>query len=246
MPGAKTIYIVDDDIFICKGLTGLLSEVGYEVRSFASAAALLSCGSLDRPGCLLLDVCTADQSAFDLQRFIQNGNGRVPVIFMTGDGDVAMAVRAMKAGAIDFLIKPLSRSDLLAAVARALAKCDELRGAHRRQLRARELIASLTPREREVFDLVVMGKRNKEIASALGSQEATVKVHRSRVMRKLGTRSFAELMRFGLQYDLVPNVHDDRADPRREVTHRTRAKSSGRVAPDYIAGGVPLPAGGLD
>ncbi len=246
MPGAKTIYIVDDDICIRKGLTGLLSEVGYEVRSFASAAALLACGSLDRPGCLLLDVCTTDQSAFDLQRVIQNGNSKVPVIFMTGNGDVAMAVRAMKAGAIDFLIKPLSRSDLLAAIARALAKCDELRGAHWRQLRARELIASLTPREREVFYLVVMGKRNKEIASTLGSQEATVKVHRSRVMRKLGTRSFAELMRFGLQYDLVPNVHDDQRDPRRRVARPTRRQAPIGGVPGYIAAGIPLPAGGLD
>jgi FixJ family two-component response regulator len=203
MLNLKTVYIVDDEVSVRKRLTRLLSDSGYDVQSFASADAFLFFANRDRPCCLLLDVRVPDRRGFALHERLRSSEVKIPVIFMTGHVDIAMVVRAMKAGAIDFLTKPVSKSKLLPAVRLALAKSAEWHATQLKQLLARERLARLTPREREVFALVLAGKRNKQIADTLASQEATVKVHRSRLMRKLETGTLAELLRFGEQLDAI-------------------------------------------
>src|SRR5208282_4008534 len=201
MPNSKTVYIVDGELSVRKRLTRLLADAGYDAQSFASADAFLLFAILDQPCCLLLDVRVSDRRSFALHERLRSSGFKVPVIFMTGHVNVAMVVRAMKAGAIDFLSKPVSKSKLLPAVRLALVKSAEWHATRLKQLLARERLARLTPREREVFALVLAGKRNKQIADTLASQEATVKVHRSRLMRKLETGTLAELLRFGEQFD---------------------------------------------
>ena len=201
MPNPKRVYIVDGEISARKRLTRLLSDSGYGAQAFASADAFLFLASLDQPCCLLLDVCVPDRRGFALHERLRSSGVRVPVIFTSGHVNIAMVVRAMKTGAIDFLTKPVTKSKLLPAVRLALAKSAEWHATRLNQLLARERLARLTPREREVFALVLAGKRNKQIADTLASQEATVKVHRSRLMRKLETGTLAELLRFGEQFD---------------------------------------------
>jgi FixJ family two-component response regulator len=203
MPNPNIVYIVDSEISVRRRLTRLLSDSGYDAQSFASADAFLFFASLDRPCCLLLDVRVPDRLGFALHERLRSSEFKVPVIFMTGHVDIATVVRAMKAGAIDFLTKPVSKGELLPAIRLALAKSAEWHASQLKQLLARERLARLTPREREVFVLVLAGKRNKQIAETLASQEATVKVHRSRLMHKLETGTLAELLRFGEQFDAI-------------------------------------------
>jgi len=210
MPDGKRVHIVDDDASIRDGLYRLLSGLGYDVTTHGSAAAFLADAQIDRPCCLLLDVCLADQSGFRLQQQLLNIEAGVAIVFMTGHGDIAMGVRAMKAGAIDFLTKPLRTSELVSAIELALANSCESQRVRLKQLQARELYARLTPREREVLALVLMGARNKQIADALESQEATVKVHRSRLMRKLEARTLAELLQIGQQLGMSAGVIGER------------------------------------
>jgi FixJ family two-component response regulator len=204
MPRTRTIHIVDEDGAACLGLQHAMADMGYVVRSFESVADFVSFGRPDDPDCVLLDVGRTDHSGFELQRQIALEGATVPIIFITGDGDIPMAVRAMRAGAIDFLTKPVTREALIGAIARALAKRDEWCGAQMRRSRAHELFVRLTPREREVFVHLLAGQRNKQIASALESREATIKVHRSRLMRKLEARTLTELLQVGRQLDLEP------------------------------------------
>lgn len=218
----KWVYIVDEAAAHRKWLTRLLAELGYEVESFASTAAFMAQSPGVRPCCLLMDVSRGDESGFKLQFHLQQAGAGIPVVFMTADGDIALGVRAMKAGAIDVLTKPLRTGDLLQAVEAAHAKCREWQGAHLLQLQARELHARLTPRERQVLVLVLLGRRNKQIADALESRESTVKVHRSRLMRKLEVRTLAELLRIGQQLGLVPVAPVARNSPR-DADFRTQA-----------------------
>ena len=208
------VYVVDEASAHRKWLTRLLSEAGHRVKSYASAAAFLADAPIARPCCLLLDVSVNDQSGLKLQHHLTQMDAGIPIVVMTADGDIALGVRAMKAGALDVLTKPLSVGELLPAVASAHAKSREWQGAHLMQMHARELHARLTPREREVLALVLRGRRNKQIADALASQESTVKVHRSRLMRKLEARTLVELLRIAQQLSLVPDVPVARNSPR--------------------------------
>jgi len=199
MTAPPLIHIVDDDDSLRSALQRLLAAAGYRVKAYASAGEFLLDPPADAPGCLLLDLRMPGPSGLDLQEALARHGIRLPVIFLSGHGDLATGVRAMKAGAVDFLSKPVEREPLLAAVARAL----ELDAAQRaasgvdRELRAR--FAMLTAREREVFELVAAGRLNKQIADALGIAERTVKAQRAQVMAKLGAANAAELGRIAAQ-----------------------------------------------
>ncbi|WP_225769771.1 response regulator transcription factor [Inquilinus sp. Marseille-Q2685] len=189
------VLIVDDDEAIREALSDLLRSVGIEAKSFGSTRELLDAAPTDRPGCLILDVRLPGLSGLDLQaQLARSGNTR-PIIFMTGHGDIPMSVRAMKAGALDFLTKPFRDQDMLDAVTAAIEK--DL--AQRREAAAAKevaaLAATLTPREAEVMAAVVKGLMNKQIAGLLGISEITVKLHRGNVMRKMEVRSVADLVR---------------------------------------------------
>jgi FixJ family two-component response regulator len=194
-----TIFLVDDDAGVLKALARLLGSRGYEVRSFISPQAFLADHDASIPGCAVLDVSMPDLDGLALQQALTAAGSHRQVIFLTGKGDIPTSVAAMRAGAIDFLTKPINDTDLLAAIARAEKEDFETRSANAslRSINAR--IAMLTPRELEVMTHVVAGRLNKQIAGDLGTVVQTVKVHRSRVMNKLGVRSVAELGRLASQ-----------------------------------------------
>jgi len=189
------IHVVDDDDSVRTGVVRLLQAAGFEARGYASAGEFLL-GRSDRnaPGCVVLDVRMPGPSGLDLQDALARLEEPLPIVFLTGHGDIPMSVRAMKAGAVDFLAKPVSRDTLLASVRTALARDAETRAAREglRLLRAR--YETLTPREREVFAGVVAGKLNKQIAADLGTAERTVKAHRAQIMGKMQVASVAALV----------------------------------------------------
>ncbi|MGO1074617.1 response regulator transcription factor [Inquilinus sp. CA228] len=189
------VLIVDDDEGIREALTDLLRSIGIETKSFGSTRELLDAAPTDRPGCLILDVRLPGLSGLDLQaQLARTGNTR-PIIFMTGHGDIPMSVRAMKAGAMDFLTKPFRDQDMLDAVAAAIDKDMAQRRDAAAAKEVAALAATLTPRETEVMAAVVKGLMNKQIAGLLGISEITVKLHRGNVMRKMAVRSVADLVR---------------------------------------------------
>jgi FixJ family two-component response regulator len=193
--GKPTVFLVDDDPGVLKGMSRLLRARGYDVRSYASPQAFLAGHDSAVPGCAVLDVAMPGLDGLALQQALTDSGVHRPVIFLTGKGDVPTSVRAMKAGAIDFLTKPVSSDVLLEAIARA-EKTDAEARRHRAELAAIEAkLATLTPREREVLTHVVAGRLNKQIAGDLGTVEKTIKVHRSRMMEKLGVRTVADLVR---------------------------------------------------
>ncbi len=193
------VYIVDDDDSLRSALQRLLTAAGYRVTGYASAGEFLLKPPPDAPGCLLLDVRMPGPSGLDLQQALNRHGIHWPVIFLTGHGDLATGVRAMKAGAVDFLTKPVEREPLLAAIQRALAQDATRRAASALEADLRDRFEQLTPREREVFDLVVAGLLNKQIAHALGIAERTVKAQRAQVMAKLGATNAAELGRIAAE-----------------------------------------------
>ena len=189
------VFVVDDDASLRAALAELFASVGLRVEAFGSAAEFLRRELPDGPSCLVLDVRLPGQSGLDFQADLARTNVQLPIIFITGHGDIPMTVRAMKAGAVEFLTKPFRDQDLLDAVQRAL-DLDRVRREERRsvdELRAR--FQSLTPREQEVITLVSAGLLNKQIAGELGVTEITVKVHRGNGMRKMGARTLADMMR---------------------------------------------------
>jgi len=197
-PPEPTVFVVDDDRAMRESLSWLLDSVGLRVRSYATAADFLAEHDPAQPGCLVLDVRMPGMSGLDLQAELARRGVELPTIVITGHAEVSMAVRAVKAGAIDFIEKPFSDQLLLDRVRQALEIDLEAREVRRRREDARRRLATLTTREREVLNLVVAGKANKEIASALGVSTKTVEVHRAHVMSKMCVDSLAELIRITL------------------------------------------------
>jgi FixJ family two-component response regulator len=191
----RTVFIVDDDPSIRESLVSLLRSVGLGVKALASVAEFLNCPRPDGPTCLVLDVRLPGRSGLDLQRELSAANIELPVIFITGHGDIPMSVQAMKGGAIEFLTKPFRDQDLLDAIQLGLARDHERRENSRALQTLSERFETLTSREREVMIHVVTGRLNKEIAGELGISEITVKVHRAQVMRKMNADSLPELAR---------------------------------------------------
>jgi len=189
------IHVVDDDDSLRTALMRLLGAAGFEARGYASTGEFLLQPVPDRPGCVLLDVRMPGPSGLELQAALQRQGVALPVVFLTGHADVSSSVRAMKAGAVDFLTKPVERATLLDALQRALGLDALQRAARDEAARLRERFAALNPCEREVFDRVVAGKLNKQIADELKIAERTVKLRRAHVMAKLGAGSAAELGR---------------------------------------------------
>ncbi|MDE1182139.1 response regulator transcription factor [Paraburkholderia sp.] len=188
------VYVVDDDPSMREAVGMLLRSVGLRVESFASAQEFLAFSMPDVPACLILDVRLKGQSGFAVQEQIATSKLGLPIIFMTAHGDIAMTVKAMKAGAKDFLAKPFRDQDMLDAVAHALAADEQRRAANRSVAGLRRCYESLTPREREVMSLVASGLMNKQIAAELNLSEITVKIHRAQAMKKMEARSFAEFV----------------------------------------------------
>ena len=190
-----TVFLVDDDAGVLKALSRLLHAKGYEACAFTSAQQFLEEHDPARPGCAIFDISMPGLDGLALQQIFKTGGHQRPVIFLTGKGDIPKTVQAMKAGAIDFLTKPVKNMVLLDAVARAEAADARVRQGLAELTVIEAKIASLTPREREVLSHVIAGRLNKQIAADLGTAEKTIKVHRGRMMDKLGVRTVADLVR---------------------------------------------------
>lgn len=199
---SSLVYVVDDDESVLRAVSRLIRSAGLETETFPSAYDFLASAPPDRPACLVLDVRMPGLGGLDLQESLRRANRDIPIVFVAGQSDVPMSVRAMKGGAVDFLEKPLMDGELLEAVERALARA---RDARDRQAGREEILRryeELTQRERQVLTLVVQGLLNKQIAARLGTSEKTIKVHRGRVMEKMRAGSLAELVRMTQQEDL--------------------------------------------
>jgi FixJ family two-component response regulator len=191
----STVFVVDDDVSVREALEGLIRTAGWEVRTFDSAEAFLCCPPAPGPNCLVLDVSLPDLSGLDLQSSIAGDRAEMPIIFITGYGDVPMTVRAMKAGAVEFLTKPFGEEELLGAIEAALDRSRETVDEQTALRALRERYDSLSRREREVMNLVVTGLLNKQVGGELGISEITVKAHRGRTMEKMRAASLADLVR---------------------------------------------------
>jgi FixJ family two-component response regulator len=199
-----TVIVIDDDVGIQESLASLCRSVGFRVQLFGSVAEFLGSGRPEGPTCLVLDVRLPGQSGLELQRELSAANTQMPIIFITGHGDIPMSVQAMKGGAIEFLTKPFRDQDLLEAIQQGLAR-DRVWLENERKLAVlRARLDTLTRREREIMARVVTGRLNKQIAADLGISEITVKVHRSQVMRKMDARSLADLARMADKLQLAP------------------------------------------
>jgi FixJ family two-component response regulator len=201
---AGTVYLVDNDRAVLKALGRLLRAEGFDVLSFSSAAEFLKAQDFSLPGCILLDIAMPDLNGIDLQRRLGELDCQRPIVFLTGRGTIPMSVEAMKAGAIDFLTKPVSAERLLETLRIALERDQTQRLVRVERDRVDQRLADLTPRERQVLPLIIGGLLNKQIAAELGTAEKTVKVHRARIMTKMGVESVAELVRAAMLAGLTP------------------------------------------
>jgi FixJ family two-component response regulator len=194
-PSDATVFVIDDDKGVRSGIKNLLESMGHRVEAYAATKDFLKAGVTNAPACLVLDVRLPGTNGLDFQRELQAAKIEIPVVFITGHGDIPMTVQAMKAGAVDFLPKPFREQDLLDAVQRALDR-DRARNAQQQEGREIEnLYKTLTPREREVMSFVVGGLLNKQIAGQMGTSETTAKIHRGQVMRKMHAQSLPDLVR---------------------------------------------------
>ncbi len=189
------VFVVDDEPTVCASVKRLVRSVGIEVQTYSSAQEFLRGTRPDVPGCLVLDVRLPDLSGLDLQQELAKANITLPIIFVTGHGDIPMSVRAMKAGAVEFLTKPFREQDLLDAIQHGIQQHRTLRAQRAQIFDLQSRYESLTLREREVFPLVAGGLLNKQVASELGASEKTIKVHRGQVMHKMKAESLADLIR---------------------------------------------------
>jgi FixJ family two-component response regulator len=189
------VFVVDDDASLRTALTNLFQSVGLQAEVFSSAAELLQSELPDVPSCLVLDIRLPGLSGLDFQVELAKANIHIPLIFMTGHGDIPMTVRAMKAGAVDFLSKPFRQQEMLDAVATAIERDRKRRKDHKVLSEVQARFETLTPREREVLAFVAAGLMNKQIAAEIGIAVITVKIHRGHIMKKMGTRSLADLVR---------------------------------------------------
>jgi FixJ family two-component response regulator len=206
---AAFVHIVDDDDAMRRALHRLFEAAGFTVLSYPSGAKLLASPQLDEPGCIILDLQMPGLNGLELQKQLAERASPLPVVFLTGHGNIASSVQAMKGGADDFLEKPAAGVDLLAAVNRAIAKHQLQRAEHDRAAALKAKAAVLTEREAQVFALMVRGKRNKQIAYEIGTSERTVKAHRRKIMEKLDVRSFAEAVTVADRLGLTDPAKDE-------------------------------------
>jgi FixJ family two-component response regulator len=207
------VHVVDDDATFRAATARLLGASGYHVALYGSASELLERLPDGDPGCILLDVKMSGLSGPQLQDRLRELGCKLPIVFLSGYGDVPTSVRAIKAGAEDFLSKPALKKDLLAAIERALRRHEEERDQSARIAAMRSLVSRFTPREMQVFELVVRGKLNKQIAHELGIAERTIKAHRQQVMEKCGVQSLAELVLIAERLGILSSPHDDKRQP---------------------------------
>jgi FixJ family two-component response regulator len=197
------VFVVDDEPTVCASVSRLARSVGFDVLTFLTAREFLSANRPDVPGCLVLDVRLPELSGLDLQQELAKSSVDLPIIFVTGHADIPMSVRAMKAGAVEFLTKPYREQDLLEAIQHAVTRHERLRQQRSEVAELQGRYISLTPREKEVFPLVTAGLLNKQIAGQLGASEKTVKIHRGQVMRKMHAKSLADLVRISQKLGLI-------------------------------------------
>ena len=207
------VYVIDDDESMRRGLTNLFESVGLRVEAFGSAPELLQKKLPDVPSCVVLDIRLPGMSGLDFQDLLEKAAIHIPIVFMTGHGDIPMSVKAMKAGAADFLTKPFRQQEMLDAVTAAIERDRKRRQDEKIVSNARALFETLTPREREILALVAAGLMNKQIAAEIGIAEITVKIYRGHIMKKMGTRSLADLVRIA---EMLGIRHDQ---PLRSKTH---------------------------
>ena len=197
-----TVYVVDDDVRMCEALRELFTSLGMASVTFGSVAEYVAYQKPDLPSCLILDVELPDISGLDFQRQLGDAY-HPPIVFITGHGDIPSSVRAIKAGAVDFLAKPFSQPDLMAAVDAAITRDRHVRLERAERARLQQRYSSLTPRESQVLPLIVSGLLNKQAAAELGISEITLQIHRSRIMQKMAAESFADLVRMAGQLNVA-------------------------------------------